>query len=87
MELVGTDKECSGSVIRPYYFEDDTYPELCAKECVGVASMFTLCNSIDCYCQTSASKNGTCNVINKDGCELYKLKGMPYKSCQHYQCL
>ena len=78
--LVGEKKECSGS-------EDDkgTLESIasCASECKGEASMFAFgtndfgnsrCDSkgCRCLCETSATKQGTCDIINHAGYRLYK---------------
>ena len=73
-------KECSGSEISKGKLPsvDD-----CASQCEGVASMFAFgtndyltnrCNNdgCSCYCETSATEDGTCNSVNHNGYRLYK---------------
>ena len=63
----------------------------CADACYGVASMFIFgtndfgkdrCESngkqCDCYCETSANDDGTCDITDHDGFRLYKY-GTPSK--------
>ena len=83
--MIGEKKECGGSEI----FEGRLFKaEGCALNCKGVASMFIFgtnkfgtnrCNrnGCKCYCETSASDDGSCNIKNHKGYQLYKFGGVP----------
>ena len=66
----------------------------CASQCKGVASMFIFgtndygtdrCNDdgCSCYCETSATEEGTCNRKNHNGFRLYKF-GITNSKGQYY---
>ena len=80
-------KECSGSEISK---SKKLNIESCASSCKGFSSMFIYgtndfganrCNSngyCDCYCETSASNKGTCNMVDNNGFRLYKYTNRKY---------
>ena len=62
--------ECSGSEESKGSL---TSVDDCASQCKGVASMFIVSmNSYSCYCETSATEEGTCETQSIDGYRLYK---------------
>lgn len=79
--LVAENKECGGSQL---YKGKQHSVEACGTVCRGVASMFIFgtndfglvdwCNNqgCTCYCETSATDPGTCDIIHSNGYRLYK---------------
>ena len=78
--LVEEKTECSGSEVSKGKLSsiDD-----CALKCKGEASMFAFgtndflenrCNEegCSCYCETSATEEGTCEKVDHNGYRLYK---------------
>ena len=62
--------ECSGSEESKGCL---TSVDDCASQCEGVASMFIVAmDSYCCYCETSATEEGTCETQSIDGYRLYK---------------
>ena len=80
-------KECSGSEKRMGSFK---HIYECASKCKGVASMFVFgtndfgvnrcdSNGCECYCETSATVEGTCSQRNHEGFNLYKYNKGDYQ--------
>ena len=78
--MVAEKTECSGSEIDKGQL---TSVDDCASQCKGVASMFAFgtndfgtnrCNDkgCSCYCETSATVEGTCERVDHNGYRLYK---------------
>ena len=78
--MVEEKKECSGSEESKGYVQS---LGTCASICKGEASMFIFgtndfgesrCNSdgCKCYCETSATEQGTCDIIDHTAYRLYK---------------
>ena len=54
--------------------------EDCARECKGVTSMFIFdIETKKCFCEDSATAQGTCKLINFKGYYLYKYANLPGK--------
>ena len=70
-ELVAHNKECDGSEIRSGSFGSVSE---CYNSCKSLASMFIFPSSVgSCYCETSATNDGTCNMKDIYGYGLYKI--------------
>ena len=82
--LVAEKNECDGSEI--LFMEEESKKDIldCAKECKGKASMFIFgtnafgndrCSEKGCLCscETSATPDGTCNMVSHTGYRLYKF--------------
>ena len=80
--LVEDKKECNGSEI---YKGKQPSSKDCANQCVETAAMFAFgtndygtirCNGdgCDCLCETSATKDGSCDQVNHSGYRLYKYE-------------
>ena len=78
--LVAVRQECDGAEVDKGRFQ---HVDECAAKCKSVASMFifgtneygtTRCSGdgCKCFCETSATKEGTCNRAGHDGYRLYK---------------
>ena len=89
--LVAEKKECSGSEIHiaALHVVDE-----CASRCKGVASMFVFGTNdygearcwdegCSCYCETSATEEGTCSTVNHRGYRLYKYGITTLKGSYH----
>ena len=79
--LVGERQECGDAEL--FKGEMDSIGE-CAEACKDVAKMFIFgtndfgnnrCyeDGCNCFCETSAEDNGTCNIVQNDGYRLYKF--------------
>ena len=86
--MVAEKKECGSSEIEIGYLHS---VEDCASRCKGVARMFIFgtndfgnnrCDSkgCKCFCETSATNQGTCNIIDHTGYRLYKYTAGDYYS-------
>ena len=85
------EKECSGSeTLSGLFHEIDD----CASQCEGVSSMFAFGTNdfgvIRCYndgcrclCETSATPEGTCNIVGHNGYRLYKYSNQGKTQCVH----
>ena len=84
--LVIEEKECDASEI--LFMNEDSKRSItdCANECRNKASMFTFgtndfgrdrCHEkgCSCSCETSATPDGTCNMVSHSGYRLYKFIG------------
>ena len=82
--MVGEKKECKGKDVDQG--QKDSLED-CAKACIGKASMFIFgtndfgvdrCDgeSCQCFCETSANADGTCNMVENKGYRLYKLRSL-----------
>ena len=70
--LVSEHKECNGPEIEKHLPENAEIQD-CATECQGISSMFIVSPSLNkCYCETSATAEGTCNVVDAVNSHLYK---------------
>ena len=70
--LVSENTECSGSETEKQLQPDSDIQD-CARECSGVSSMFLFSPRRNrCFCETAASTDGTCDVIDIQGWDLYK---------------
>ena len=69
-ELVAENKRCDGSNIKSGTF--DSVSE-CSDSCKSLSSMFIFASpGGDCYCETSATNDGICNMKDFGGFWLYK---------------
>ena len=71
--IVSENHECSGSEIFKTLQSGADISD-CADECRGVSSMFLFRDPprADCYCETAATPEGTCDVSSAYGYHLYK---------------
>ena len=70
--LVSTNSECSGSETQKTLVANSEIKD-CADACNGVSSMFIYSKIHNkCYCETSASPDGTCNVKSMSGYNLFR---------------
>ena len=78
--LAAEKKECSGSEENKGKLQS---VDACASKCKGEASMFifgtedfgdSVCvgGGCNCYCETSATEQGTCDIIDHTAYRLYK---------------
>ena len=78
--LVAEKTECTDAEISKGYLP--TFEE-CKAKCKGTSSMFSYgikgygrdrCDNsgCSCYCETSATTDGTCDQVNHNGYRLYK---------------
>ena len=74
--------ECDGLELNKGYIAN---VKECAAKCTGVSTMFAFgTNDFDetrcedtgcrCLCETAATPNGTCSVVNHRGYRLYEYK-------------
>ena len=74
--LVSENLECGGSEIRKELIPNAEVQD-CARECEGVSSMFIFAPELNaCYCETSATPEGTCDVVDIQGYHLYKYNNL-----------
>ena len=69
-ELVAENKECDGSEIKSGSF--DSVSE-CSSSCKSLSSMFIFHSTGSCYCETSATNHGTCNMKDLQHYNLYMI--------------
>jgi hypothetical protein len=70
--LVSENTECSGTETEKQ-LQPSAEIQDCADECDGVSSMFLFSPGQNrCFCETAATAEGTCNVIDISGWHLYK---------------
>lgn len=72
-ELVAENRECFGNE-----FPTGNSPSvsMCASSCKSISSMFIFANREEdkrCICETIATNDGSCNMANIDGFNLYKF--------------
>ena len=75
-------RECSGTKEHGCL---QTSAENCARSCHNRSSMFVFASSsgrchggkCECFCETSASANGTCNQTENSATDLYKFEVEP----------
>ena len=84
--LAAEKKECSGSEKPKGKLQS---VDACASKCKGEASMFifgtedfgdSTCNTdgCNCYCETSATEQGMCDMIDHNGYRLYRYTSGDY---------
>ena len=67
--------ECSGSEIEKA-LQRNARRRHCADACEGVSSMFLFSRRQNrCFCETAATPEGTCDVIDIRGWTLFKYGG------------
>ena len=87
--LVAEKKECSGGEIKKGRL---TAVDDCGMKCKGVASMFAYgtndfgknrCydDGCECLCETAATDEQTCNIVDHKGYRLYKFPHGDYSIC------
>ena len=70
--LVSENQECSGSEINKFVTSNAEIND-CATQCRGVSSMFIFSSTYNnCYCETSATAEGTCDIVDISTYNLYK---------------
>ena len=70
--LVSEYKECSGNEIDKLLPENAEIQD-CATDCEDISSMFIFSGSLNkCFCETSATAEGACHVIDNVNYHLYK---------------
>jgi hypothetical protein len=70
--LVSGNTECSGAETEKT-LQPDAEIQDCANECDGVSSMFLFSPGQNrCFCETAATAEGSCTVIDIVGWDLYK---------------
>ena len=84
--MVAEKKECDGAEIEYGYNETIASVEECANKCRKLSSMFAFGTSdfgnsrcitggvCKCLCETSATKQGSCNQIDHKGYRLYRFR-------------
>ena len=71
--LVSKRSECDGSETERNLLPNAGIQD-CASECIGVSSMFIINQDRSrCFCETAATAEGTCDVINIQGYNLCPL--------------
>ena len=82
--MVAEKTECSDNVEMEMHIGRQQSIENCASKCKGKASMFIFgtkdygkderCfdNGCECYCEISATPQGTCDIVHHKGYRLYK---------------
>ena len=84
--MVAEQKECDGAEIEYGYNETIASVEECANKCRESSSMFAFGTNdfgsprcikggvCKCLCETSSTKQGSCNQIDHKGYRLYRFR-------------
>ena len=92
-KMVKENMRCDGAVVNKGKFLGIGG---CSSACNGLSTLFiygtteSKCdqNGCNCWCETSAGSDGTCNLIPMQGYKLYTYKNLnPGESYCHSECI